>query len=38
MEGEHVVVLGIIHTCIALECWISTQESLVRSSAGAKGD
>ena len=48
MEGEYVVVLGIIHTCIALrykpaftamrECWISKQEILVRSSAGAKGD
>ena len=44
MKGEYVVVLGIIHTCIALrysdaiECWISTQETLVRSSAGAKGD
>ena len=49
MEGEYAVVLGIIHTnrlavqagfySDAVECWInSTQEILVRSSAGAKGD
>ena len=45
-QYRDVVVLGIIHTNIALrykpafaatwQCWISMQETLVRSSAGAK--